>query len=72
MPGYLEDLNRARMAILSDRAGIDPPQIAQIGRDRAETGPVSLWAGEGLKSPPRAAGGVVWTVWEMPVLAERP
>ena len=52
MPGYLEDLNRARMAILSDRAGIDPPQIAQIGRERAENGPAGFWRGEGLKSPP--------------------
>ena len=43
------------MAILSDplcRAG---PKIAQIGRERAETGPAGFGRGEGLKSPPRAA-----------------
>ena len=35
-PGYRERPENAVTAILSDRAGIDPAQIAQIGRERLE------------------------------------
>ena len=53
--GYRRGPDFACMAILSDRAGIDPAQIAQIGRERAETGRAGFGRGEGLKSPPSRA-----------------
>ena len=56
-PRYRERPGSAAMAIVSDRAGIDPAQIAQIGRERLEGIRVGVGRPKQTNSGPWGCGG---------------